>query len=332
MSKNEEFVPKSELSGFANVLLLSLGGICSLIIVAWPASRVLTPEFKGELLNHSHLLGEMESKNVPIYSIWYFLQKLIVGRDLREDVLTASGLLLIGAFGFMKGVFLTSFLKLSRFNNLQSFLGGILLGTAVAIPIPFLQRISPLANMNIPTEYLGTIPANTFMSATQLVANTFVLPAFFMLQLWARSQSKATTQAMILTCLLATLAKPGIALALLIGIIGHSVYLTFRDKYISLARILPVVVSIFLLLAPTIVISHYYMSGHAWMKLHAVLAPFHTWQTFSAQIPQDFIASFAFPISVLISLCIELLAHSNNREIQSRLVSLFPCWHKCRTD
>jgi hypothetical protein len=293
---------RQDYGGLANMLVMSLGGLYSLVLFALPASKLFTNTHSSELLSHSHLLKNLEANQAPIYSLWYLLQKLIVGRDFRDGVLTASGLLLLGGFALLKGVMLTGLLRSSGYGFIKSLFGGILLGTAVALPLPFIERYSPL--MASKTQYLGTIPANTFMSATQLIANVGVLPAFYALQLWGIRKSQSNFVIMLLTCLIATVAKPGIAPALLIGIAGCIAISCCSSRKITTKQLWQLVIAAVLLLTPSTVISHFYMSGNGWLSIEAVIAPLATWQAFSSQIVVDFLTSFAFPLTVLVLLFI----------------------------
>lgn len=316
--------PEQRHAGLINVLVTSLGGLCSLIIFSLPASKLLTTGFESELGNHSHLLKSLEANHAPLYSAWYFLQKIIVGSDLRNSVLTASGLLLLGGFALLKGVLLTGLLQSSGFSNIKSLLGGILLGTAVAMPLPFIERYSPM--LQAKTQYLGTIPANTFMSATQLVANVGVLPAFYALQLWGIRRGRSNYFIVLITCLIATAAKPGIAPALLVGIVGCTAMMSWHSRKITAKQLWQLVIASALLLTPSAVISHFYMNGSGWRNTEAVIDPLATWQAFSSQIPVDLLSSFAFPITVLGLLLITSRINETHKKItQISLLGLAPC-------
>lgn len=294
---------KDGYQGLGNIVLLCLAGLCSLVIFAWPASRMLTPDFSSELVRHSQLLRSLEQQQAPPYSLWYLLQKLIARDNLSEHVLLASGLLLIGSFATLKGFLLTGLLRSSRFGAIQSLVGGLLLGTAVAMPLPMMERISPMYQMK--TQYLGTIPANTFMSATQLVANVGVLPAFVGLQLWCLKPTRKGYAIMLSLCMLATISKAGIAPALLAAIICCSIVHCWQSGSWQLQSLWQILIAAALLLTPSAIVSHYYMSGGGWMNIQAVLAPFATWKAYSAQIGIDILSSLAFPLMVLAALIMQ---------------------------
>ena len=316
--------PEQSYAGLINILVASLSGLCSLIIFSLPASKLLTTGFISELGNHSHLLKDLEANRAPIYSAWYLLQKIIVGSDHRHSVLTASGLLLLGGFALLKGVLLTGLLQSSGFSNIKSLIGGILLGTAVAMPLPFIERYSPM--LQAKTQYLGTIPANTFMSATQLVANVGVLPAFYALQLWGIRASQSNYFIVMIACLVATAAKPGIAPALLVGIVGCTAMTSWHSRKITAKQLCQLAIASALLLTPSAVISHFYMNGAGWRNTKAVIDPLATWQAYSSQITVDLLSSFAFPLTVLGLLFITSRISKTRKKItQISLLGLAPC-------
>jgi hypothetical protein len=233
-------------------------------------------------------------------------------------------LLLLGGFALLKGVILTGLLRSSGFGIIKSLVGGILLGTAVALPLTFIERYSPVIELK--TQYLGTIPANTFMSATQLIANVGVLPAFYALQLWGIRKSQSNYLIMLLTCLVATVAKPGIAPALLVGIAGCIGMSWWSSRKITAKQLWQLLIAAGLLLTPSAVISHFYMSGNGWLSIEAVVAPLATWRAFSSQIPVDFVTSFAFPLTVLaLLITTSKLNNDRKRLATTSLSGLAPC-------
>jgi hypothetical protein len=313
----------SQLDLVKDLLVLSAGGLISLLIIGRIVSHVLDPSFASEFVNHSRLLPQLERAGAPLYSIWYLLQKLIVGSDLSENVLIASGIFLLGALAMLKGVILTGLLRSAFFSPLVSLIGGVLLGTAVALPIPFLQRTSPM--IGGVTRYLGTIPANTFMSATQLVANLAAVIAFVAVQLWMRSPSRQSYGLMIVVSFIATMAKPGIALPLLFGIFSSIALSVHRSRGIIKPYSLQLILPALCLGLPILIIQHTYYGASRWQGLKAVLNPMHTWQAFSNQIPLDFVASIAFPLIVLLMLFLQL-RNSECTESKECLLGLIPAW------
>ena len=311
--------------GLASLTVLILGGFISLLIFAWPASRALNPGFASEFLNHARLLKDLEAQQVPFYSLWYALQKLIVGSDLSVDVLTASGLLLIGAFAFLKGVLLTGLLTSAGYSPFSSLAGGFLLGTAIALPLPFVERYSSLYQVKV--YYLGTLPPNTFMSATQLVANVGVLPAFFSLRLWGRSQNLKSYLVMLVACLIASLCKSGIAPPLFCGITLSIAINALLRKSFGFRQVYQILIAAVILLTPSLIIGRSYMSGSGWRSIQAVVAPFETWKAFSSHIPADLFASFAFPILVILVLlsCLVRSSRGESGSMRSELQGLLPC-------
>lgn len=311
--------------GLSNTLLLVAAGFCSFVIFAWPATLSHTPGFESEFLRHSQLLGKLDQQQLPPYSLWYLFQKLLIGSRLSTSTLSASGLLLIGAVATLKGVILTGLLRGAAFAPVSSLVGGILLGTAVALPLPFWMHISPLSGSE--TAYLGTIPANTFMSATQLVANVGALPAFYGLQQWCQQPTKKSFVVALSLCFIGSLAKPGIAPVFLIAICGCIVLRCWKSQRWQPQQTWQSLIAAALLLSPTVIISHFYLSGAGWKGIKAVFAPFVIWQAYSPNILVDLLRSFAFPIVVVVACVVQLRAESaasQRARTRSALVGLLP--------
>lgn len=325
MAIRDEIKSSDEYNGLVEILILSLGGLCSLVIVSWPAARALVPGFSSEFVNHSHLLKDLQAQGIPPYSLWYVLQKVIIRSDLRDTVLIASGFILIGGFALLRGVILTGLLRSARFNPAASLIFTVALCTAIALPIPFVDRSSIRFGDN--TNYIGTIPANTFMSATQLVGNTGVLLAFFGLQLWAITPQPLTYRLMLLTSLLAILAKPGIAPGLLVAIVSTIALSCWRSRSFRSRDWWQAVIAIVLLLIPVLITSHFFLDGKSWLNIKTVFAPLDTWRGYSNQIFIDLVASFAFPLVVAVCLGLRFLHCPPWRsQGKSILWGLLPCW------
>ena len=159
-----------ETSRLLDVGMLIVAGMLSFIVFARVPVHALSPGFMGEFKNHSLLLPSLEATGTTPYSLWYTLQQVLVGRNREELILLNAGWLMLGALAVVKGVVLTGVLFTTSASRVQALFVGFLLGTAVAFPIPFLERHSRLTAG--PVHYLGTLPPNVFMSATQLMANT----------------------------------------------------------------------------------------------------------------------------------------------------------------
>jgi hypothetical protein len=308
---------------FWHTCLLAVAGLCSFIIFAWPATRLYTPGFLSEIDAHSQLLSKLDEYEVPPYSLWYLFQKLLVGSQLSESMLSASGLLLIGAVATLKGVILSGLLRSALFSPLWSLVGGILLGTAVALPMPFLSHVSPLTGTH--TEYLGTIPANTFMSATQLVANVAALPALYSLQQWSQRPSNKSFATALLMCCISMLAKPGIAPPLFVAICGCTIFHCWKSHLWHVRRqTLLVFVSAVVLLLPSTVISCFYLNGGGFRGIKAVFAPLVIWQAYSPSVGLDCLRSFAFPLVVVVACVIQLRTFETSGRARHALVGLLP--------
>jgi hypothetical protein len=320
---NKEEMLLSQREWLRNTFLLAIAGLCSFVIFAWPATRLYTPGFLSEIDAHSQLLSKLDQYQVPPYSLWYLFQKLLVGSQLSESMLSASGLLLIGAFATLKGVILSGLLRSALFSPLWSLVGGILLGTAVALPLPFLPHVSPLIGAH--TEYLGTIPANTFMSATQLVANVCALPALYSLQQWCQKPSNRSFAMALLMCCISMLAKPGIAPPLFVAICGCTVFHCWKSRRWQVRRqTLLVFVSAVVLLVPSAVISYFYLNGVGFKTIKAIFAPLVIWQAYSPYVGLDFLRSFAFPLVVVVACLIQLGSFETSGRAKHALVGLLP--------
>ena len=198
--------------------LLDLGmflvaGLLSFIVFARVPVRALSPAFQSEFVHHALLLTSLESRGSTSYSLWYTLQQGLIGTNRDEAVLLNSGWLILGALATVKGIMLTGVLFATFASRVQALVLGFLLGTCVAFPIPFLERRSRLAAG--PIHYLGTLPPNVFMSSTQLMTNIAAVAAVVTLTLWYQKPTNVRFITMALMGLFATLAKPGIAPALL---------------------------------------------------------------------------------------------------------------------
>ena len=287
----------SETSRLLDIGMLIVAGMLSFIVFARVPVHGLSPNFLGEFRNHSLLLPTLESTGTTPYSLWYTLQKLLVGHNRDEVVLLNAGWLLLGALAVVKGVVLTGVLFSTSASRLQALVGGFLLGTAVALPIPFLERHSRLTDR--PVHYLGTLPPNVFMSATQLLANTSAVVALVTLALWFQKPTGARFISMTLMGLLATLAKPGIAPALIATTALLSLVLVRSGRQDARAAILRLLLVGVLLGLPLLGAYRGFESGGAFLGLHSELRPFVTWTAYTNQWFVDLITSWAFPLVVI---------------------------------
>jgi hypothetical protein len=280
--------------------VLIVAGLLSFVVFARVPVHALTPDFQGEFKNHALLLTSLESQGSAPYSIWYTLQQILVGGNRDESVLLNSGWLLLGFLAAFKGIVLTGTLFATRASRLQALFVGFLLGTAIAFPIPFLERSSRLVDG--PVHYLGTLPPNVFMSSTQLLANVGAVAAVVTMSLWFRSPTSARFALMVLMALVATVCKPGIAPALL-ATIGLLSILSVRAQRQAPRPALLRLFGVSVVVGIPLVIAYWgFMSGHGWLGLHSEIHPFNTWTTFTSQWFPDLLASWAFPIVVVIVL------------------------------
>jgi hypothetical protein len=307
-----------ETGRLLDLAMLIAAGMLSFIVFARVPVHALAPDFKGEFKNHSLLLPTLESTGTTPYSLWYTLQKLLVGHNRDEVVLLNAGWLLLGALAVVKGVVLTGVLFMTSYSRLQALVGGFVLGTAVAMPIPFLERHSRLTDG--PVHYLGTLPPNVFMSATQLLANTSAVIALVTLALWFQKPTNARFISMTLMGLLATLAKPGIAPALIAttGVLSL-VLVRSRRQDVRTAALRLLLVGVLLGL-PLLGAYRGFESGGAFLGLHSELRPFVTWTAYTNRWLIDLIASWAFPIAVVI------VVFATRNATRTRGEWLIPAW------
>lgn len=117
-----------------------------LLVVARTPVHALSPNFQVEFKNHSLLLTSLEANGTPPNSVWYTLQEALVGKNREEVVLLNAAWLLVGPLTALKGMVLTGVLFATSVSRMQALVTGFLLGSAVAFPIPGLERHSRLAD------------------------------------------------------------------------------------------------------------------------------------------------------------------------------------------
>jgi hypothetical protein len=195
---------------------------------------------------------------------------------------------------------------------------GFLLGTAVAFPMPFLERHSTLAAG--PVHYLGTLPPNVFMSSTQLMASTPAVVAVVTLALWFQRPTGARFTGVVLTGLLATLAKPGIAPAHLMTVAILSLLLVRSRRQEVRPAVARLLIAGLVIGFPLLGAYRGFMSGAGFLDLHAEVRPLVTWTAFTDQWYPDLIASWAFPLVVVGVLW------STRNVTAARLEWLLPAW------
>ena len=308
-----------EMDRLFDLGLLAVAGLLSFIVFARVPVHALSPDFHSEFKHHALLLKTLESKGTPPYSLWYVIQRVLVGRNFRDELLLLNAAwLMLGALAFLKGIVLTGVLLATSASRLSALVVGFLLGTAVAFPMPWLTRESQVTDG--PINYLGTLPPNVFMSATQLVANIAAVVAVVTLTLWFQKPTVVRFASMVLMALVATLAKPGIAPALIATVALLSVLLV-RDRRVSLrTAVVQFAITSVLVGLPLLAAYKGFMAGTGLNGLHSVLMPFDVWTTFTSQWFPDLIASWAFPIVVIGALWV---ARSDS---VTRPVWLLPAW------
>jgi hypothetical protein len=140
------------------------------------------------------------------------------------------------------------------------------------------------------------------MSATQLVANIAAVVAVVTLTLWFQRPTTVRFASMALTALVATLAKPGIAPALL-ATVALLLVLSVRAQRVEMrTAVAQFAITGLLVGLPVLGAYQGFMSGSGPNGMHSVLRPFDTWTAFTSQWLPDLIASWAFPIVVVVAL------------------------------
>jgi hypothetical protein len=292
----------AELAGLKYLYALFGAGIISFFLTSRVPVQLTNPGFVGEFFTHSTLLPALEESGVTPYSLWYWGQLLLIGESREQQILLNAGLLLIGFLTFAKGVVLTGVLVAFSMKPLPAVVLGSLLGVAVALPTAPFERWSPLAGES--TSYLGTLPPNVFMSATQIVANTFTVLAVTSLCLWFVAP---TTQRLInlsIFSLIQVLAKPGIALPWVVAVVFLALAMCYlrrisiRDGFL---------LGVFTVLPPGLVMLftyRQYMAGSGWKWTSSRLMPLEIWTSYTDQWFMDLLASWAFPIATTVALMI----------------------------
>jgi hypothetical protein len=291
-----------ELAGLKYLFALLGAGLISFFLTSRVPVHLSNSGFAGEFFNHSTLLPTLEESGVTPYSLWYWGQLLIIGESRDQQLLLNASLLLVGFLAFAKGVVLTGVLVAFSMKPLPAFVLGSLLGVAVALPTAPFKRWSPL--MGESTSYLGTLPPNVFMSATQLVANMFTVLAVISLCLWFVAPSKRRLVYMSIFSLMAVLAKPGIALPWVIAVAFLAFGMLFlrrlsvRDGFLlGLLAVLPHGLIM-------LIVYQQYMAGSGWLRSSTRLMPWEIWTSYTDQWFVDLLASWAFPIAVTVALVI----------------------------
>ena len=307
-----------EVNRLVDVGVLILAGLLSFVVFARVPVHALTPGFQGEFKNHALLLTALESDGSTPYSLWYVLQQVLVGSDRDEVVLLNAGWLMLGALAVLKGIVLTGSLLVTSVSRLEALVLGFLLGCAVAFPMPWFDRHSRI--WAGPVHYLGTLPPNVFMSATQLVANITAVVAVLTLTLWFQRPTIARFVSMTLAGLVATMGKPGIAPGLLVALVVLSALTVHFGRQTIRSAVARLAVAGVLISVPLLGAYSTFMTGRGRLALHSEIRPFDTWTTFTNQWFPDLIASWAFPIVVVAV----LLASRNVTE--ERRDWLIPAW------
>lgn len=308
-----------------NFLTLTLGGLLSFLLMAMVVVHVGETGFASALLfrkqpQHFDLLPVLRERSWWLYSAWYYLQGLLVGPTPSRQLLINSGLLLIGALSMIKGVVLTGICMASGFSRLWSLVFGFLLGTAIAFPVA----------QDWGSPYIGTIPPNVFMSATQLLANTGAVLCVFCLTIWLKNPNRQILVLASVTAMVSAVAKPAltpaylVVLALLVAyqILTHRMRVSAAIKDALIIGLVP---------ALTVVLGflpNYYGQD---APFKTVWAPGATWTTFnnmsSSHYPAsdfaigfDLLRSLTFPIAVVAAVAI-------GRRLSKEMIrTLFPAW------
>jgi hypothetical protein len=288
-----------ESARLLDLLTLVASGLLSFLIFARVPVHALSPGFFSELKSHSLLL-KVFPPNVAPYSIWYLLQYILVGGQKDSELfLLNAGFLLLGALSFLKGVVLSGILLAASFSRIQSLFLSLLLGTAVAFPLPFIEQLTYWGKSQ---WYLGTIPPNVFMSATQLTANIFGVVALYSLSLWFERPTRIRFVLSTFLGVLATAAKPGIAPCWLLALVIMLAILVFAGQYKIKFALTSIFFAIVLIGTPLCVAYYFFMSGREG-SARVVLMPLQTWTHYSSFYWfAHLVASWMFPLTVLVAL------------------------------
>ena len=308
-----------------NFLTLTLGGLLSFLLMGVVAVHAGETGFAsafvhGKQPQHFELLPVLRERSWWLYSAWYYLQGLLVGPNPSRQLLLNSGFLLVGALAMAKGVVLTGITMASGFRRWWSLAFGFMLGTAIAFPVP----------QDWGSPYIGTIPPNVFMSATQLLANIGAVLCVFCLTIWLKNPNRQTLVLASVTAVVSAVAKPALTPAYL-------VVLALLLAYQVLAHRMRVVVAIrdavIIGLIPAVTVVLGFLPNYAGQDapFKTVWAPGATWAAFhemsSSQasanffsISFDLLRSLAFPLVVLAAVAI------GRRWSKDRIMTLAPAW------
>jgi hypothetical protein len=308
-----------------NFLTLTLGGLLSFLLMAVVATHAGETGFAsafthGKQPQHFDLLPVLRERSWWLYSAWYYLQGLVVGPSPSHQLLINSGFLLVGALSMAKGAVLTGICMASGFRRLWSLLFGFMLGAAIAFPVA----------QDWGSPYIGTIPPNVFMSATQLLANTGAVLCVFGLTIWLKNPHRGTLWLASVTAMVSAVAKPALTPAFLavLGLLAVYQVLTHRMRVrpaITDALIIGVIPAVTVVLGW---LPNYYGQD---APFKTVWAPGATWAAFhkmsSSQFSPGFVSigfdllrSVAFPLAVVAALAI------GRRLSKDTLRTLVPAW------
>ncbi|MCU1500238.1 MAG: hypothetical protein JWM47_4191 [Acidimicrobiales bacterium] len=298
--------------------MILVAGLLSFVVFARVPVHALQTDFQSEFVHHALLLRTLDSDGSTPYSLWYVLQQALVGSNRDQPVLLNAGWLMLGALAVIKGIVLAGALLATSISRLRALVLSFLLGCAVAFPMPWFDRRSRI--WAGPVHYLGTLPPNVFMSSTQLMADIAAVLAVLTITLWYQEQTTVRFASMAACGLLASAAKPGMAPALLGSFLVLSV-IAVRSGRMPLRRaavraaVGGIVIGLPILSAYTT-----FMTGKGTLALHAEIRPFDTWTTFTNQWFPDLVASWAFPLVVLVALWTQRKSSTEPRKW------LMPAW------
>jgi hypothetical protein len=292
--KNKLFMTLCELNITIkkNNQLLSIffGGLICFFSYAWIAAIQAGKGITTDLIAHSTLLPKLESDGV-LYSLWYLLQKLIVLGNYDQNVLIASGYLLLGMLFFFKGAMIACLLSQVSKNFFSGIFVSSLIFLAAPIIIPGYIKLSP--GFGISTMYIGDITPNTIHSATQHIANIFSIPCVLFFGLYISNPTNWRLLISVLFTFLAVAAKPGIAPGILVAWVMGSFYL-YKIHALSKLRICTLFFVILVILSFVLWIKKGMLSG-SWMDTNSQINPLATWNFYSAYPWVDLVRSWLFP-------------------------------------
>jgi len=287
--------------GLRVAISLLTAGVLHHLVFSWPASRA-GDGVESDLLTHFTMVHTVLHDSPWAYSAFYYLLRAVAVGTSDPQLLIQAGFLVLGMVAVLKGVVTAGLLMNEGYRPVGAAVVATMLGTALALPLPFWMD----------HFYLGTFPPNTLGSATQPLANAMAILAAWGLCAWYERPDRRSTLLLGLTGAASALAKPALTPAWLavVGVLALVMWMRSRDGRSLLATAAAVAVPV-----ASLGIGFLLTFGDG----AARRVRLREWSEFTASLPLDLLRSWAFPIAVLVALAV-------TRRRSGALRYLMPAW------